>query len=163
MKNLLPFGILLLTPLLTYGVLKVTEGYYDGTPFMELIKAQDGSKFYTQTGDPTATGLGTPGFSIPKEVTEQAFDRGAVGMGGMFSVVKVRKEQKRGDYTDPGWYRHPAGTVAYEFTGAIGAAGGVPDPARFKAESAGSMPMVSRPAQDIEVTVRKPAGGHVGH
>jgi cyclophilin family peptidyl-prolyl cis-trans isomerase len=58
------------------------EGYYDGTPFMELIKAQDGSKFYTQTGDPTATGLGTPGFSIPKEVTQQAFDRGAVGMGG---------------------------------------------------------------------------------
>jgi cyclophilin family peptidyl-prolyl cis-trans isomerase len=58
------------------------EGYYDGTPFMELIKAQDGSKFYTQTGDPTATGLGTPGFSIPKEITPQAFDRGAVGMGG---------------------------------------------------------------------------------
>jgi cyclophilin family peptidyl-prolyl cis-trans isomerase len=58
------------------------EGYYDGTPFMELIKGQDGSKFYTQTGDPTATGLGTPGFSIPKEVTQQAFDRGAVGMGG---------------------------------------------------------------------------------
>ena len=58
------------------------DGYYDGTPFMELIKAEDGSKFYTQTGDPTATGLGTPGFSIPKEVTGEAFDRGAVGMGG---------------------------------------------------------------------------------
>jgi peptidylprolyl isomerase len=58
------------------------EGYYDGTPFMELIKAEDGSKFYTQTGDPTATGLGTPGFSIPKEITDEAFDRGAVGMGG---------------------------------------------------------------------------------
>jgi hypothetical protein len=37
-------------------------------------------------------------------------------MGGMFSVVKVRKEQKRGDYSDPGWYQHPPGTVAYEFT-----------------------------------------------
>jgi cyclophilin family peptidyl-prolyl cis-trans isomerase len=61
------------------------DGYYDGTPFMELIKAEDGSKFYAQTGDPTATGLGTPGFSIPKEVTDQAFDRGAVGMGGAAS------------------------------------------------------------------------------
>jgi cyclophilin family peptidyl-prolyl cis-trans isomerase len=58
------------------------EGYYDGTPFMELVKAPDGSKFYTQAGDPTETGLGTPGFSIPKELTDQAFDRGAVGMGG---------------------------------------------------------------------------------
>lgn len=58
------------------------EGYYDGTPFMELIKDEDGEKFYTQTGDPTATGLGTPGFSIPKEITDEAFARGAVGMGG---------------------------------------------------------------------------------
>jgi uncharacterized cupredoxin-like copper-binding protein len=30
---------------------------------------------------------------------------GAVGMGGMFSVLKVRRDQKRGDYKDPGWYR----------------------------------------------------------
>jgi len=58
------------------------DGYYDGTPFMELVKAEDGSKFYTQTGDPTSTGLGTPGFSIPKELTDAAFDRGVVGMGG---------------------------------------------------------------------------------
>ena len=61
------------------------DGYNDGTPFMELVKAEDGSKFYTQTGDPTATGLGTPGFSIPKEITDEAFDRGAVGMGGTAS------------------------------------------------------------------------------
>jgi uncharacterized cupredoxin-like copper-binding protein len=37
---------------------------------------------------------------------------GAVEMGGMFSVLKVRKDQKRGDYKDPGWYKHPPGTVA---------------------------------------------------
>ena len=42
---------------------------------------------------------------------------GAVGMGSMFSVVKVRKDQKRGDYSDPGWYQHPPGTVAYKFHG----------------------------------------------
>jgi peptidyl-prolyl cis-trans isomerase B (cyclophilin B) len=58
------------------------EGYYDGTQFMELIKAPDGSKFYAQAGDPTDTGLGTPGFSIQKEVSDKPFDTGAVGMGG---------------------------------------------------------------------------------
>jgi hypothetical protein len=40
-------------------------------------------------------------------------------MGGMFSVVKVRRNQKRGDYTDPGWFKHPPGTVAYEYKGEV--------------------------------------------
>lgn len=39
---------------------------------------------------------------------------GAIEMGGMFTTVKVRRDQKPGDYKDPGWYKHPAGTVAYE-------------------------------------------------
>jgi FtsP/CotA-like multicopper oxidase with cupredoxin domain len=39
---------------------------------------------------------------------------GPIEMGGMFTTVKIRKEQKPGDYNDPGWYRQPAGTVAYE-------------------------------------------------
>ncbi len=43
---------------------------------------------------------------------------GSVEMGGMFSVLKVRRDQKPGDYSDPGWFRHPAGTVAHEWTGA---------------------------------------------
>lgn len=58
------------------------EGYYDGTPFMELVKNTDGSRFYAQAGDPTRTGLGTPGFSLNKETTSRPFVRGAVGMGG---------------------------------------------------------------------------------
>ena len=44
---------------------------------------------------------------------------GPVGMGGMFSVVKVRDNVARGDYKDPGWYRHPAGTLASEYTGEV--------------------------------------------
>ncbi|KAB8058758.1 multicopper oxidase domain-containing protein [Janthinobacterium sp. FT14W] len=75
---------------------------------------------------------------------------GAIGMGGMFTTVKVRKDQKPGDYRDPGWYTHPAGSVAYEWTGAL------PEPVRGqgagKASAKGS----------VEMTVRKPAG-HSGH
>ena len=44
---------------------------------------------------------------------------GPIEMGGMFSVVKVREGLDRNDYKDPGWYEHPAGTVAYEFKGAM--------------------------------------------
>ena len=43
---------------------------------------------------------------------------GALEMGGMFTVVKVRDGQKPGDYADPGWYPHPKGTQAREWTGA---------------------------------------------
>jgi hypothetical protein len=43
---------------------------------------------------------------------------GPIEMGGMFTVVKVREGLARGDYKDPGWYKHPAGTVAYEWIGA---------------------------------------------
>ena len=34
---------------------------------------------------------------------------GTIDMGGMFTIVKVRKQLGDGD---PGWYEHPAGTVA---------------------------------------------------
>ncbi|MBK8067603.1 MAG: copper oxidase [Rhodanobacteraceae bacterium] len=37
---------------------------------------------------------------------------GNLEMGGMFSVIKVRDDLAPGDYRDPGWYRHPSGTVA---------------------------------------------------
>jgi hypothetical protein len=39
---------------------------------------------------------------------------GPMEMGGMFSVVKVRDGLARDDYKDPGPYRNPEGTVAYE-------------------------------------------------
>lgn len=63
-------------------VFLANDGYYDETPFMELTKDAEGDKFYAQAGDPTGTGLGTPGYSVPKELTEHPFGRGYVGMGG---------------------------------------------------------------------------------
>jgi len=37
---------------------------------------------------------------------------GNIEMGGMFTLIKVRDGLARGDYADPGWYRHPPGTQA---------------------------------------------------
>ena len=39
---------------------------------------------------------------------------GPIEMGGMFTVMKVREGLAPGDYRDPGPYKHPPGTVAYE-------------------------------------------------
>ncbi len=87
---------------------------------------------------------------------------GSVEMGGMFSVLKVRKNQKAGDYKDPGWYKHPAGTVAFEWKGVL------PDPARFASEGGQSMKAERMPAKQIEVQVKKPReksgkNDHKGH
>ena len=95
-----------------------------------------------------------PDNTIPMMTGDGPF--GSVEMGGMFSVVKVRKNQKPGDYTNPGWYRQPAGTVAFEYTGALS------EPARFKSESGQSMPLKQMPAQEMEFQIRKPTG-HSGH
>lgn len=42
---------------------------------------------------------------------------GAIEMGGMFTTVKVRQGLGRDDYNDPGWYKPPDGSVAFEWTG----------------------------------------------
>ena len=84
---------------------------------------------------------------------------GPVEMGGMFTLLKVRQDQKPGDYKDPGWYQQPPGTQAFEWTDAL------PEPARFKAEVANSglVPGLNNPvARPVEVNVRKPKG-HSGH
>lgn len=45
---------------------------------------------------------------------------GPIEMGGMFTTLKVRAEQKPGDYSDPGDYKQPPGTQSYEYTGPVG-------------------------------------------
>jgi FtsP/CotA-like multicopper oxidase with cupredoxin domain len=89
-----------------------------------------------------------PENTLPMMMGEGPF--GGVEMGGMFTVLKVRKDQKRGDFSDPGWYKHPAGTVAYEWTGAL------PEPTRSNSAGGQSMPAVNKP--NVEMTVRKPSG-----
>jgi manganese oxidase len=42
---------------------------------------------------------------------------GSIEMGGMFTVVKIRPDLAHDDYRDPGWYKAPAGSVAYLWRG----------------------------------------------
>ncbi len=51
-----------------------------------------------------------PANTLPMMTGQGPF--GNIEMGGMFTVVKVRDDLRRGDYSDPGWYAHPPGTVA---------------------------------------------------
>ena len=44
---------------------------------------------------------------------------GSVEMGGMFSMLKVRSDLAPDDYSDPGWYKHPEGHQAYEYSGEL--------------------------------------------
>jgi FtsP/CotA-like multicopper oxidase with cupredoxin domain len=53
-------------------------------------------------------GMAVPRNSIPMRGGKGPF--GAIDMGGMFTILKVR-ESLEGD-RDPGWYRHPEGSVA---------------------------------------------------
>ena len=73
---------------------------------------------------------------------------GNIEMGGMFTTVKIRKDQRPGDYSDPGWYKHPKGTIAYEWTGDV--------PVASKAPEAG------KSVSGVEMSVRKPQG-HSNH
>jgi hypothetical protein len=60
----------------------------------------------------------------------------------MFTTVKVRKDQARNDFKDPGWYRHPAGTIAYEWQ-----EGGVPVPEAASAPD--KKAMAARPGEPV--------------
>ena len=79
---------------------------------------------------------------------------GPIEMGGMFSVVKVREGLAKNDYKDPGWYKHPPGTVSYEWTGEAPLA-----------ERPALQPKRTAQASSPErvVRARKPARSHGNH
>ncbi|MFC3683248.1 multicopper oxidase family protein [Hydrogenophaga luteola] len=71
---------------------------------------------------------------------------GPIEMGGMFTTLKVRADQKPGDHSDPGWYAMPPGTQARE----------VPTPgATSRAPGSAADPQTPAAA-----SARKPAGHH---
>ena len=57
------------------------EGFYNGVTFHRVIRgAADKPDFVAQTGDPTGTGSGGPGYTLPAELSDVPYERGTVGM-----------------------------------------------------------------------------------
>ena len=61
------------------------------------------------TGMGDMHGHGQPRNTLPMAGGDGPF--GPIGMGGMFTILKIRESLRSYD-EDPGWYDHPAGTVA---------------------------------------------------
>jgi len=108
---------------------------------------------YMVMGDKGMADMGEMEMPIPDNTVPMMTGTGPFGsaeMGGMFTLLKVRRDQKPGDYRDPGWFRHPPGTVAREVKGA-----NVPPATRKEAPAS---PTGAKP----DATVRKPSG-HDAH
>jgi hypothetical protein len=85
-------------------------------------KIQKVAPDYMLMGERDMADMGEMQMPLPDNTAPMMTGSGQFGpleMGGMFTVFKVRKDQPPGDYKDPGPYRFPAGTVAYEWNGAL--------------------------------------------
>ena len=108
---------------------------------------------YMVMGDKGMADMGAMEMALPDNTLPMMTGSGPYGpmeMGGMFTTVKIRNGLARNDYRDPGPYKQPKGTTAYEWTGEINAAPTAATPA-----SPAKTPT-------IEMNVRKP-DGHTGH
>jgi FtsP/CotA-like multicopper oxidase with cupredoxin domain len=106
---------------------------------------------YMVMGDKGMADMGAMEMPLPDNTMPMMTGSGPFGpaeMGGMFTLLKVRRNQRPGDYRDPGWFRHPAGTVARE----------VPGDSAPPAPSPATPPAAGAP----DASVRKPSG-HGGH
>ena len=117
-------------------------------------------------GAPNAMAMGTDGMAmmaemqmpLPPNTLPMMTGTGPFGpieMGGMFTVMKVREDLKPDDYRDPGWYKHPKGTVAHDVDMA---AAGAP---QQQPNAGGSPGMEKMPGMKMQM--QPGGGGHPNH
>lgn len=94
------------------------------TPMIRRLQPEYMPMGTTGMGEMGKMSMPIPDNTIPMMTGWGQF--GPIEMGGMFSVVKVREGIASDDYSDPGDYEHPAGTVAYEWTGELPDAASAP-------------------------------------
>jgi FtsP/CotA-like multicopper oxidase with cupredoxin domain len=119
-------------------------------------KLQKVAPDYMLMGERGMADMGEMEMPLPDNTAPMMTGTGQFGpleMGGMFTVFKVRKDQKRGDYANPGTYPFPKGTVAREWAGAA--------PAAHSAAPAVD-PHAHHHAAPTNATAVKPSG-KVGH
>jgi FtsP/CotA-like multicopper oxidase with cupredoxin domain len=126
-----------------------------GAPQRDLVKAirKLAPDYSMAMGSAGMAEMGEMEMAMPDNTLPMMTGFGQFGpmeMGGMFTVVKVRDGLPRGDYKDPGWYKHPQGSVAYEVASAEA-------PLSHNAPATTGKPK-------IEMNVVKPGtnGGHKG-
>ncbi len=106
---------------------------------------------YMLMGERGMADMGEMAMPLPENTTPMMTGTGPFGpleMGGMFTVLKVRKDQAPGDYRDPGWFKHPAGTVAYEYLGDTPMPASATDggSAGARVDDASNLPRVRKPS-----------------
>ena len=112
---------------------------------------------YMVMGERGMADMGAMEMPLPDNTLPMMTGKGPYGpmeMGGMFTVVKIREGLAQNDYKDPGWYKPPANSVAYEWNG-IAPLAQQPAAAAQPVARAGTSP---RP----EYRARKPTG-HAAH
>ncbi len=85
---------------------------------------------YMVMGESGMADMGSMEMPLPDNTLPMMTGLGPYGpleMGGMFTMVKVRRGLARNDYKDPGWFKQPASTTAYEWTGNAPVAASAPD------------------------------------
>ncbi len=79
------------------------QGYFDGITFHRVLPG-----FVAQSGDPTGTSTGGPGYTLPDEFSNRPFDKGVVAMantgrpnssGSQFFITYSRRSDLDGKYT----------------------------------------------------------------
>ena len=79
------------------------DGYYDGVTFHRVIPG-----FMAQGGDPTGSGSGGPGYTLPAEFSDLPYERGTVGVarsaspdsgGSQFFIAYAPQPSLNGQYT----------------------------------------------------------------
>jgi cyclophilin family peptidyl-prolyl cis-trans isomerase len=127
-------------------VFLANQGFYEGVPFHRVIK-----DFMVQTGDPTGTGAGSPGYRFADETVTRDYVRGTLAManagpntnGSQFFIVHQNYPLPK-SYTIFGIV-----TEGLDVLDAIATS-----PVRASARGEPSVPTVPLTLESVEITVR---------